>query len=159
MNRTSIGIALMTAAALVVSIVATAGPASAADVCSDQIAKCFARASEKCRHTSDEASCLTYSERGCFDGFNRCVARHPTTGSRAPTNAPPTDPTGTPLKSGLKPITGVGIKDPGSGGSSPTKPIRGLEPINSGSTQQSGDSGSGSGTTTIYRTHTSHGKR
>ena len=147
MTRTSLGIALMTAAALVVLIVATAGPAAATDVCSDQIVKCLARGSEFCRGGQNEAQCLIQSERACFHAYNRCVSHNPTPGSSTTTNVPPTDPTGTPPKGGLKPITGGGIKDPG-GGSSPTKPKGGLEPIISGSTQQSGD-GSGSGVT-IY---------
>jgi hypothetical protein len=158
MSRASLGIALMIVAALVVSIVATAGPAAAADKCSEQVAKCVAGCGSRC---GDSEFCTDICDTKCWSTFEMCAAAqdalHPKPGRSAPTNAPPTDPTGTPLKGGLKPITGGGIKDPGSGGGSSTKPIRGLEPINSGSTQQSGD-GSGSGTTTIYRTHTSHGK-
>ena len=150
----------MTTAALVVFIIASAGPAAAArtDVCSEQVAQCFARSSEFCRSAQNETQCLTQSERNCFQAFNKCLSHVPTPSGSTTTNAPPTDPTGTPPKGGLKPITGGGIKDPGSGGGSPTKPIVGLEPINPVGVNKSGD-GSGSGNTTIYRAHTSHGKR
>lgn len=159
MSRTSLVIALMTAAALVVFIIASAGPAAAArtDICSEQIAQCFARGSEFCRNSQNEASCLAGNERKCFKAFNKCASQVPLQGSAKTTNVPSTNPTGTPPKGGLEPITGGVVTQPGGGGSSPTKPKGGLEPINSGSTQQSGSGdGSGSGTTTIYRTH---GKR
>jgi hypothetical protein len=158
MNRTSIGIALMTAAALVVLIVATAGPAAAfkVDRCSEHAAQCMARCDLKCDGDLTKAGCIELCESACFDAFNKCAINAPMPGGSANTNTPPTDPTGTPLKGGLKPITGGGIKDPGSGGSSPPKPIVGLEPINPSGPQKSGDGGSGPGPTTIYRTH---GKR
>ncbi len=154
MSRTSIGIALMITAALVVLIVASAGPAAADDsgptVCDVFWSICLSRCDP-----SRYGKCMGR----CFDQYKECQGPR-SEGSNLPP-AKTTNPNNPPPKGivGVPPITGGGIKDPGGGGSSPTKPMIGLEPISPSGPQKSGDGGSGSGTTTIYRTHTSHGKK
>ena len=145
MFRTSIGISLMTAAALVVFIIAAAGPASA--TCMSVYNRCM----DGCDRLppGGDGSQRAICKGHCSNRYARCTGILNESGA---SSFQPTNPTGTPPKGGLKPITGGGIKDPGGGSGSPTKPIRTTKPVDLGGIKESGD-GSGSGNATIYRSH------
>ena len=157
MSRTSLGIAIMGTVALVVFIMGTAGPVPA-EPFPDAGEQACQRNYNQCMDSCDRIS----GSRADGSAYARCIGKcsvalvncnpqHPSPSSFAP----PNDPTNPPPKGkgGLNPVTGGGISQPGGGINPPPKPIRGLEPINSGGAKQSGDFGTDSGTTTIYRSH------
>ncbi len=143
MPKTSLGIALMTAAALTIFILATAGPASAR--CVDQYNRCMNSCAYRPdgRDGSARAACIGK----CGLKFVSCCGSGATSGA---TNAmPPMFPPGTPPKKwGGQPPVNVGVNQPGGGSSSPPKGPIGLQPpVNVGVNQPGGGSGSG---VTIY---------